>query len=194
MKKVISVIAIAMLFSVAAFAQKDNSKKKGEDDAWREKVRAEQIAQITTDLNLTEAEAQKFWPVYNDVQNKRREAYKVSFQAMKALREKMDAGADVSKELDQYLDSKKSIEEFDREAVKQYKKVLPTEKVAKLILSEERFRHNQIGKLGGRQGGPQGGPGMGAPGMGGPGKGNPAKGNHKGNRGGNFQTQPDNAE
>ena len=159
MKKVISVIAIAMLFSVAAFAQKDNSKKKGEDDAWREKVRAEQIAQITTDLNLTEAEAQKFWPVYNDVQNKRREAYKVSFQAMKALREKMDAGADVSKELDQYLDSKKSIEEFDREAVKQYKKVLPTEKVAKLILSEERFRHNQIGKLGGRQGGPQGGPG-----------------------------------
>lgn len=152
MKKVISVIAIAMLFSVAAFAQKDNSKKKEQDDAWREKVRAEQIAQITTDLNLTEAEAQKFWPVYNDVQNKRREAYKVSFQAMKALREKMDAGADVSKELDQYLDSKKSIEEFDREAVKQYKKVLPTEKVAKLILSEERFRHNQIGKLGGNQG------------------------------------------
>lgn len=175
MKKVISVIAIAMLFSVAAFAQKDNSKKKGEDDAWREKVRAEQIAQITTDLNLTEAEAQKFWPVYNDVQNKRREAYKVSFQAMKALREKMDAGADVSKELDQYLDSKKSIEEFDREAVKQYKKVLPTEKVAKLILSEERFRHNQIGKLGSRQGGP---------GMGGP-QGAPRH---------NFRTQPDNAE
>ena len=170
MKKVISVIAVAMLVSVAAFAQKDNSKKKGDDNAWREKVRAEQVAHITQDLNLTEAEAQKFWPVYNDVQNKRREAYKVSFQAMKALKEKMDAGEDVSKELETYLDTKKSIEEFDRSAVKEYKRVLPTEKVAKLILSEERFRHNQIGKLGGgqHQGGPQGGPG---------------KGNHKG---GNF--------
>ena len=174
MKKVISVIAIAMLFSVAAFAQKDKDKTK-KDESWREKVRAEQVAHITSDLNLTEAEAQKFWPVYNDVQAKRREAYKASFEAMKNLREKMDAGADVSKELDTYLDTKKDIEEFDRNAVKEYKKVLPTEKVAKLILSEERFRHNQIGKLGGRQGGP---------GMGGP-QGAPRH---------NFRTQPDNAE
>lgn len=171
MKKVISVIAIAMLVSVAAFAQnqKDNSKKKGGNQDWREKVRAEQVAHITSDLNLTEAEAQKFWPVYNDVQAKRRDVYKASFEALKALKERMDAGEDVSSELEKYLDSKKSIEEFDRGAVKEYKRVLPTEKVAKLILSEEQFRHNQIGKLGGGQpGGPQSGPG---------------KGNHKG---GNF--------
>ena len=170
MKKVISVIAIAMLVSVAAFAQNQKDKKIKKDESWREKVRAEQVAHITSDLNLTEAEAQKFWPVYNDVQAKRRDVYKSSFEAMKALKEKMDAGEDVSSELEKYLDSKKSIEEFDRGAVKEYKRVLPVEKVAKLILSEERFRHNQIGKLGGgqHQGGPQGGPG---------------KGNHKG---GNF--------
>ena len=158
MKKVISVIAIAMLVSVAAFAQNDNPKKKGANPDWREKVRAEQVAHITSDLNLTEAEAQKFWPVYNDVQAKRRDVYKASFEAMKSLREKIEAGEDVSNELEKYLDSKKSIEEFDRGAVKEYKRVLPTEKVAKLILSEEQFRHNQIGKLGGPQGGPQGGP------------------------------------
>ena len=158
MKKVISVIAIAMLVSVAAFAQNDNPKKKGANPDWREKVRAEQVAHITSDLNLTEAEAQKFWPVYNDVQAKRRDVYKASFEAMKSLREKIEAGEDVSNELEKYLDSKKSIEEFDRGAVKEYKRVLPTEKVAKLILSEEQFRHNQIGKVGGPQGGPQGGP------------------------------------
>ena len=160
MKKVISVIAIVMLFSVAAFAQKDKNKKKGNDESWREKVRAEQVAHITRDLNLTESEAQTFWPVYNDVQAKRRDVYKESFVALKALKEKMEAGEDVSSELEKYLDSKKTIEEFDRNAVKEYKRVLPTEKVARLILSEEQFRHNQIGKLGGGQhhGGPQGGP------------------------------------
>lgn len=161
MKKVISVIAIAMLVSVAAFAQnqKDNSKKKGGNQDWRDKVRAEQVAHITSDLDLTEAEAQKFWPVYNDVQAKRREVYKGSFEAMKSLKEKIDAKADVSNELDKYLEAKKNIEEFDRNAVKEYKRVLPTEKVAKLILSEEKFRHNQIGKLGGgKPGGPHGGP------------------------------------
>lgn len=162
MKKVISVIAIAMLVSVVAFAQNDKSKKKGGNPDWREKVRAEQVAHITNDLNLSEAEAQKFWPVYNDVQAKRRDVYKASFKALKALKERMDAGEDVSGELDKYLNSKKDIEEFDRNAVKEYKRVLPVEKVAKLILSEENFRHNQIGKLGGgHQGGPQGGPGMG---------------------------------
>ena len=165
MKKVISVIAIAMLVSVAAFAQKDNSKKKEGNQDWREKVRAEQVAHITKDLDLSEAEAQKFWPVYNDVQAKRRNVYKASFDALKVLKDKMDAGEDVSNELEKYLSSKKDIEEFDRGAVKEYKRVLPTNKVARLILSEEKFRHNQIGKLGGGQpGGPQGGPGMGGPG------------------------------
>lgn len=187
MKKLISVIAITMLVSVAAFAQNDksNNKKKGVDESWREKVRAEQVAHITSDLNLTEAEAQKFWPVYNDVQAKRRENYKVSFEALKSLKEKMDAGEDVSKELDKYLDTKKEIEEFDRNAVKEYKRVLPTEKVAKLILSEEKFRHNQIGKLGRPQGGPQAGQ------QGSPGKGFPGKGNHKG---GNFRPFQSDAE
>lgn len=169
MKKVISIFALAMLVSVAAFAQNDKTKK-GDSDAWREKIRAEQVAHITSDLNLSEAEAQKFWPVYNDVQAKRREVYKLSFQAMKALKEGLDAGGDVSKPLDNYLNAKKDIEEFEREAVKKYRMVLPTEKVAKLILSEESFRHNQIGKLGGQKG-PQGpgkgmhskGPGKAAP-------------------------------
>ena len=62
MKKIISVFAVAALFCAAASAQgfDKGERKDGNDDAWREKVRAEQVAFITSELDLTETEAQKF--------------------------------------------------------------------------------------------------------------------------------------
>ena len=161
MKKIISVFALAALMSVAALAQDVNKdQKKGNDDAWRERVRAEQVAFITSELNLTESEAQKFWPVYNDVQAQRREAYKESFEAMKELEESIQNNKDQDKKLDKYVNARKKIAELENDSVKKYSKVLPKDKVAKLVLTEERFRHNQIGKLG-KGGGMPGGHGPG---------------------------------
>ena len=158
MKKIISVFCAMAMVCVVAYAQpqdkKGNHNKNKEE--WREKIRAEQVSFITKELDLTEAEAQAFWPVYNDVQNQRREAFKASGEAFKTLQEGID-GKEVSKLLDQYLDAKKVADTIDENAVARYKKVLPVEKVAKLLLAEENFRHQQIGKLG--QGLRPGGPG-----------------------------------
>ena len=157
MKKVISVLLAFTLVGVMAFAQgqKGHAKKNGNKNDWREKVRAEQVAFITSELDLTEAEAQAFWPVYNEVQAKRREAFKASADAFKALQEGAD-GENAAALLDAYLSSKKAGEAFEADAVKSYQKVLPVNKVAKLLVAEEKFRHQQIGKLGKGQGGPQG--------------------------------------
>ena len=76
---------------------------------------------------------------------------------MKALKEDLDKGGDYGKSLDKYLSAKKKIQDLDNDAVKKYSKVLPKEKVARLVLSEERFRHNQIGKFGHGGQHPQGG-------------------------------------
>ena len=149
MKKLISVLSTIALMSVVAFAQPRNGfkgNKKGAEQ-WRERIRAEQVAFITSELDLTESEAQAFWPVYNDVQNKRREAFKASGEAFKALAEGVD-GEDVDKLLKQYLDSKKEAEKIEADAIARFKKVLPEKKVAKLVLAEEKFRHHQISKLG----------------------------------------------
>ena len=164
MKKIISVFSALVLMGAIAFAQPQQHGKKGSHkggEEWSEKVRAEQVAFITSELDLTEAEAQAFWPVYNDVQKQRREAFQACAEATKALQEGVE-GTDVAKLLDQYLDCKKAVEKVEADALPRYKKVLPVEKVAKLLLAEEKFRHQQIGKLGGnRPGGPRGpkGPG-----------------------------------
>ena len=158
MKKLISVFCAIALVSVVAFAQpKGHKGKHNGGEEWREKVRAEQVAFITSELDLTEAEAQAFWPVYNDVQNQRREAFKASADAAKALQDGLE-GADVAKLLDAYLDAKKACDKIDADALTRFKKVLPVEKVAKLVLAEEKFRHQQIGKLG--KGGHRPGKGM----------------------------------
>jgi Spy/CpxP family protein refolding chaperone len=146
MKKIISVVCALVLVSVVAFAQ---DKKQKDPEKWREKVRAEQVAMITSELDLTEAEAQAFWPVYNEVQKQRREAFQASGEAFKALKEGVD-GPDVNNLLNNYLDAKKQCEDLETEALIRYKKVLPVQKVAKLVMAEEKFRHQQIGKLGGK--------------------------------------------
>jgi len=161
MKKIISVLLALALVAGMVQAQDKQEKKNGHD--WREKVRAEQVAFITSELDLSESEAQAFWPVYNDVQKQRREAFKNVGQAFAALQEGAEE-KDAAKLLDQYLAAKKAGEKIEADAVVRYKKVLPVSKVAKLIVAEEKFRQNQIHRLGQGRGPGQGGrPGPGMP-------------------------------
>ena len=173
MKRIISVFLSLVMVADFALAQnnKQDQKKAGND--WRERVRAEQVAFITSELDLTETEAQAFWPVYNDIQKQRRQAFHATGEAFKALSEGVD-GNNVDALLNKYLDARKASEKVEADAVVRYKKVLPVSKVAKLLLAEEKFRQNQIHRLG------QGGPGR--------------PGNAPGNRPGGFgnKTQPSN--
>ena len=61
---------------------------------------------------------------------------------------------EAAKLLDLYVEAKDHCQKVEAQALKRYKQVLPTEKVAKLLLAEEKFRHRQIGQL--QQGRPQG--------------------------------------
>jgi len=158
----IAVVAAAMTLSQNIFAQSkgDNKNGKQENTEWKAKMQAEKIAFITTDLQLTPEEAQVFWPVYNKVDAKRDEALKASHDAFKALAEATKDGKDCASALDAYTKAAEQVESLKAEAVKEFKKVLPIEKVAKLVLSEERFRREQFGRL---QKGPQGGQPGGCP-------------------------------
>ena len=165
MKKVFSLICALVLVGTAAFAQPGKGGEQNQGNDWRERIRAAQVAFLTSELDLTESEAQSFWPVYNDVQRQRREAFD---------------GNDVNKLLQDYMAATKKVDALTETAVERYKKVLPVKKVAKLLLAEEKFRHQQIGRLG--QGGMPFGPG--AP------QGTPPGGNRP-NRGGNAPQKQD---
>lgn len=179
MKKVFSLICALAVVSAVALAQPGNNGQNSQGNDWRERVRAAQVAFLTSELDLTEAEAQAFWPVYNDVQKQRRDAFEAQQKAYMALQKGID-GNDVNKLLQEYMAATKKLDTVEEGAVDRYKKVLPVKKVAKLLLAEEKFRHQQIGRLGqgGMPFGPQGGP-----------QGAPNPGNRQ-NRGGNNAPAP----
>lgn len=155
MKKIVSLIVMFAAIAASAFAQapqKDAGKKE-----FQEKMKAEKVGYITMKLDLTEAEAQQFWPVYNKVDAERRVAQKAVRTAYKELNQAIQEGGDCTKALNNYLEAQIKVKELAKKSVATYSKVLPAEKVAKLFLAEEQFRKDMMsGSKGGHHGGPKG--------------------------------------
>ena len=120
---------------------------------WKEKMMSERVAFLTMEMNLTPEEAQVFWPIYNQIHTEKDKAMHDVFSAYKTLEDAVKAGKpekEISKLLDAYLAAKEKQSEIEKAADEKFRKVLPTEKVARLYLGEEKFRRQHIRKLHGR--------------------------------------------
>ena len=151
MKKVISVLCALVVLSMGAFAQGPQGPRRGGDNGWRERVRAEKVAFLTEEIDLTESEAQVFWPIYNEIQKSQRdgfEAVKNAYDAMAKGVEEKKSGKEMEKLVKAYIDAKEKNEGIETKYLNKLLKVLPAEKVARYYVAEEKFRHQQIGRLG----------------------------------------------
>ena len=151
MKKVFSVLCALMVLSMGAFAQGPQGPRRGADNGWRERVRAEKVAFLTEEIDLTESEAQVFWPIYNEIQKSERdsfEAVKKAYDAMAKGVEEKKSSKEMEKLVKAYIDAKEKNEGIETKYLNKLLKVLPAEKVARYYVAEEKFRHQQIGRLG----------------------------------------------
>lgn len=142
-------MSLTALVSLAALAQSTDQKKKDRAE-WKEKVQAERVAYLTTALELSVEESEAFWPVYNKVQKDKSASFKDVAAAMGALKGAIKEGKsdqEIEVLLQSYLDAREDSEAVDKDAIAQYKKVLPVAKIAKLFVAEEQFRHQQIKRL-----------------------------------------------
>ena len=147
MKKIIYIVTASFLMltsAISAFAEERFQ------DNWKEKIMSEKIAFLTMEMGITPEEAQVFWPVYNQVDKERDEAIRSVFRSYKAVEDAVAAGKgekELNKLLDEYLAALKAQGEVEQKAYKEYAKVLPVEKLAKLYVAEEKFRRQHIRKL-----------------------------------------------
>ena len=143
MKKVFSVLCALVVLSMGAFAQGPQGPRRGADNGWRERVRAEKVAFLTEEIDLTESEAQVFWPIYNEIQKSERdsfEAVKKAYDAMaKGVEEKKNS-KEMEKLVKAYIDAKEKNEGIETKYLNKLLKVLPAEKVARYYVAEEKFR------------------------------------------------------
>lgn len=144
MKRILLILSI-LIVSTSAIGAQDKGKKD-----WNDRWKAEKIAFITDAMELTSAEAEKFWPVYNKCESEKKKSFKAMVNAYKALDEAIKAGKDageIDSLLDKYIEAQSSGKDIDSKYIAEYRKILPGKKVAKLYIAEESFRRQQIHRL-----------------------------------------------
>ena len=144
MNKVISFIIVSA-FVFTAMAQSDT---KEHESKW-EKYRSEKVAFITTSLELTPDEAQKFWPLYNQLEKERWEAQKLRKELEgKVLEAKETMPDNKIKQLTrEFAGSMKKEADVMTVYNEKFLEVLPPGKVLQLYKSESEFRMHMIKKF-----------------------------------------------
>lgn len=134
-KTIILLLPLVFLFTLAGNAQ----RKEGPDF---ERFKSQKIAFLSEKMNLSPAEAQKFWPVYNqlekermDLQIKRRELEmktrdeKATFTDQEVIMMTREIAASFKKEADNAVAYNEK-----------FLKILPPQKVLLLYRAENQFR------------------------------------------------------
>jgi len=126
-----NILIIALLFSTTLYAQSGD------------RIKAFKTAHITTALNLTSSEAEKFWPVYNAYEEEtaalRKKERQEIFQIVKG---DMDGVTDAQANtlIEKALQMKATEVQMHREFVTALRDVLPARKILKLHRAEEEFK------------------------------------------------------
>lgn len=136
-------LLLSLLFVQTMFAQgkKSNHPKK-------EEIKAQKVAFISTELNLTKDEAEKFWPVYNAYEDKMQNLHKehrVLVKKMKNFDELSEEEAYTTTEKLIKLDAKKS--KLRKEYLVKFSEILGKKKGAKVFYAEEKFKRELLRKI-----------------------------------------------
>lgn len=138
MKKNILFTTVLICFSFVVLAQRPNAAK----------VEQAKIALLSTKLNLTEQQAVKFWPVYNQYMAEIKVVYQKRKQANNAL-ENIDASSDsdVERALNQLMQSQEEELAIRKKYRNEFSKTLSVKQIAKLMQAEKEFKELLIKRL-----------------------------------------------
>ena len=135
--KRLTVIAGIILCAASLWAQPDPDQRD-------ERLKAYRIAIFTEVLNLSADEAQAFWPIYNDYQDKRDR-----MQDELKPKSKMDlmSDAEVEDMIKRHFEMRQRDLDLERDLYQKLQKVLPLRKIAKIPNAEREFRERLLIKL-----------------------------------------------
>ena len=126
-----------LLLSVTIYGQNERLKEK------KDQIKAMKVAFLTSELNLTSVEAEKFWPIYNTYDDKQ---FELRHQKMKTYAKKLNEGSLDNMNDKEALAFLNQIESTDEELYSIRKKfnsalrnILPPTKILKLRKSEVDF-------------------------------------------------------
>lgn len=140
MKKLI-LLALTLTFITGGIAQNG--------DKMRERIKAQKVAFITDKLDLTPKEATKFWPIYNEAEDR---IETVRTGKMRNIKSKIRQNPDMpDKEADKLLQDLIAAEDEMYKAkvdlINNLKGVIPSKKIIRLKRAEDEFNQKLLERL-----------------------------------------------
>ncbi|MBT8196575.1 MAG: hypothetical protein HKO56_07240 [Bacteroidia bacterium] len=128
MKRIFT-FCLLVLMSTMVYAQRGGNDQ-------REKIESYRIAYMTKALDLSPQEAQKFWPVYNQMQSELKTLRDEKRNKVREMKNSGNEGAIADYELEQKQKELNVVKKHHAEL----KKAIPAEKVSRLYNVEGNFR------------------------------------------------------
>lgn len=113
----------------------------------QERIKALKIAFITEKLELTSEEAQKFWPVYNAIENEKEVIRKEAQNIRKGLDFETLTESEANKLITDMLRLENRKHNLQTKQVNDLLKVIPAKKIILLRVVEEQFKSQMIKEL-----------------------------------------------
>lgn len=129
-----------------AFAQPN---RKPNIESKKEKIEQLKIAFITSELELTTEQAEKFWPVYNEMADKLKDERKARKEKSTELKNGLEtlSEADIKKKTNEILDSEIKEVEIKKDYNDKIAAIIGYKKATKLLSLEQRFKRELLNKL-----------------------------------------------
>ena len=143
-------LIFGLLLSTAAVMAQPKSDDRADIVRKKVKIQAIKAAYITEELELTVAESQAFWPVYNELQEKEHELRDKQRSDFKKLAVDGPSEKEVEKMLYSFADTHIAIEELRKSYIDDFIEVVGAKKTAKLLLAEKEFGRRIMERMKGK--------------------------------------------
>ena len=133
MKKILLILILTL--SISSFAQ---------DNGRHERIKALKIAFITERLQLTETEAQNFWPIYNAFDSENQKMRKATIGKFRKVDFDTMSDQEAKNHLEEIMVTDKRKHELKQEFEKDLLNVLPAKKIILLKATEDSFNRRMM--------------------------------------------------
>jgi hypothetical protein len=147
MKNVITLIVIGFLAGFVFSSNAQSSGGKEQRMERREKMDSAKVAYLTERLSLSTDQSKKFWPLYNEYNEKKRSLRKEQ-ASIKSLDGNLTATDDQLKaDLNKRIELKQKDVDLEKEYLDKFQKVLSVRQTAELYHSERTFTKQMVRNL-----------------------------------------------
>ena len=151
MKRKLSIL-FALIVSLAAMGQHPQGQRPERPHMTPEEYQTKQKEYIAQQAELTDEESAAFFPLYFELQNKKREANRSMWKQVRAAAPHERTEEDCVKMIDAMADVKIECAQLEKEYLAKFKEILPAKKLMHVQMAEERFQRELLRGI--QQGGP----------------------------------------